>query len=127
MTYLTQLINVKKLCGSQRPTLITTTNPSPFQKNASESDITNNLIKENTNEKIRRDFFSTAIVKKGKKHKVTWIDKTKKVQLTNIEYIEGYKSYNLAAVQAPGNIINNQYSANKDNEEESVRCKCLIF
>jgi len=121
----TQLISVKKLNTAQTGF---TTKPSTFQKMGSASDITNNLIKENTNEQIRRDFFNTAIVKKGKKHHVTWIDKTKDVKLTNIEYIESYKSYNLEAVKASGNIINNKYSAtNKDNEEESVRCKCLIF
>jgi len=109
----TQLINVKKSLAGTSTTA---------------SDITNNLIKENTNENIRKDFFNKAIVKKGKNHKVTWIDKTKKVQLTNIEDIESYKSYNLSIVQAQGNIINNQCSANKDKEEEeSVRCQCLIL
>lgn len=84
-------------------------------------------IKDKDNNTLeRKDFFSTIIVKKGKKHKVTWADKVKKDALTHIVKIESFKNYNLGIQNYNSN---NNISSPKDKEEkeETVRCKCLIF
>ncbi len=82
-------------------------------------DITNNVI---NNQDVRKDFFNTEIVKKGKKHKVTWADKAKKQQLTNVAKVESYKNYNLGiqSIQIGGR-------EDKEDNDETVRCKCLVF
>ena len=78
----------------------------------------------NNNNKSRKDFFNIDIIKKGKKHKVTWADNIKKGSLYQVEKIESYKNYNLG-IQNNQNSFSNKEE--KEEKEESVKCKCIVF
>jgi len=78
----------------------------------------------NNNTINRKDYYKNDIVKKGKKHKVTWADKAKKEPLTNIVKIDNFKNFN--------NTIQSTepYKSSKSKDADSddtVRCKCIIF
>ena len=82
------------------------------------------------NKGIRKDFYKTDINKKGKKHKVTWLDKinkNKKDVLIDIVNIVSFKNYN-GTIQDELDKNQNKKSFNsKTDKEETVKCKCVIF
>lgn len=112
----------------------------PNQKNISSdmlqeisSDITTkNIIKDDIvvlDKKVRKDVNGKSIVKKGKAHKISWVDKVKKSPLTHVIVIENYSKYIIEKEEEPktntktNSIIKNK----KEEDEEPVKCKCLIF
>lgn len=77
----------------------------------------------------RKDFYNNDIKKKGK-HKLTWIDKVQKDKhVASIVKVENYKNYfsNLNNTILGGPIAPVESKKNDSENEEKVKCKCIIF